>query len=250
LIFGRSGTVNLLLDDWFGFTLPFMEGLNGVIFVESLHYFPFILMNLVVALRNIDGSMEEAAFNLGSRGFRLFRRVIFPLALPGYVAGASLVFVKVFDDLGTPLVLGVTNMLAPQAYLRITQVGLDDPLGYVISVIMIGFSILALWLSAKALKGKDYSTLQKGGGSLQQRELTGLQTILAYAWILLVLLLVLSPHIGVLLLSLATVWSYAPLPDGYTLEHYATIFQDSPGMIGNTLLYCGLAAGIDVILGT
>lgn len=54
-----------------------MEGLNGVIFVEALHYFPFILMNLVVALRNIDGAMEEAAFNLGARGFRLFRRVIF-----------------------------------------------------------------------------------------------------------------------------------------------------------------------------
>ncbi|WP_442598127.1 ABC transporter permease [Parapusillimonas sp. JC17] len=250
LIFGRSGSVNLLLDEWLGVTLPIMDGLNGIIFVESLHYFPFILLNLTVALRNIDGAMEEAAVNLGAKGWRLFRRVIFPLALPGYVAGASLVFVKVFDDLGTPLVLGVTNMLAPQAYLRITQVGLDDPLGYVISVIMIGFSILALWLSAKALKGKDYSTLQKGGGSLQQRELTGLQTILAYAWILLVLLLVLSPHIGVLLLSLATVWSYAPLPDGYTLEHYATIFQDSPGMIGNTLLYCGLAAGIDVILGT
>lgn len=138
-----------------------MEGLNGVIFVEALHYFPFILMNLVVALRNIDGAMEEAAFNLGARGFRLFRRVIFPLALPGYVAGASLVFVKVFDDLGTPLVLGTTNMLAPQAYLRITQVGLEDPLGYVISVIMIAFSILALWLSARVLKGRDYSTLQR-----------------------------------------------------------------------------------------
>jgi iron(III) transport system permease protein len=47
--------------------------------------------------------------------------VIFPLALPGFVAGAALVFVKVFDDLGTPLVMGVTNMLAPQAYLRITR---------------------------------------------------------------------------------------------------------------------------------
>ncbi|CAM4368581.1 iron ABC transporter permease [Bordetella tumbae] len=250
LIFGRSGTVNLLLDDWFGFTIPFMEGLNGVIFVESLHYFPFILMNLVVALRNIDGSMEEAAFNLGSRGFRLFRRVIFPLALPGYVAGTSLVFVKVFDDLGTPLVLGTTNMLAPQAYLRITQVGLEDPLGYVISVIMIGFSILALWLSARVLKGKDYSTLQKGGSSIQKRKLNTGESILAYGWIALVLLLVLSPHFGVLLLSLATVWSYAPLPDGYTLEHYAAIFTESHGMITNTLLYCGLAAGVDVILGT
>lgn len=250
LIFGRSGSVNLLLDDWFGITLPLMEGLNGIIFVEAIHYFPFILMNLTVALRNIDGAMEEAAVNLGAKGWRLFRRVIFPLALPGYVAGASLVFVKVFDDLGTPLVLGITNMLAPQAYLRITQVGIDDPLGYVISVIMIAFSILALWLSARALKGRDYSTLQKGGNSLQQRELSRGQSIMAYAWIGFILLLVLSPHIGVLLLSLATVWSFAPLPDGYTLAHYASVFQDSQGMITNTLLYGGLAAFIDVILGT
>jgi len=250
LIFGRSGSVNLLLNDWFGFTIPFMEGLNGVIFVESLHYFPFILMNLVVALRNIDGAMEEAAFNLGSRGFRLFRRVIFPLALPGYVAGTSLVFVKVFDDLGTPLVLGTTNMLAPQAYLRITQVGLEDPLGYVISVIMVGFSILALWLSARVLKGRDYSTLQKGGSSIQKRKLRPVESVLAYGWIILVLLLVLSPHMGVLLLSLASVWSFAPLPDGYTLAHYAAVFSESQGMIVNTLLYCGLAAGVDVILGT
>lgn len=250
LIFGRSGSVNLLLNDWFGFTIPFMEGLNGVIFVEALHYFPFILMNLVVALRNIDGAMEEAAFNLGSRGFRLFRRVIFPLALPGYVAGASLVFVKVFDDLGTPLVLGTTNMLAPQAYLRITQVGLEDPLGYVISVIMIAFSILALWLSARVLKGRDYSTLQKGGNSIQKRKLGPLESVLAYGWIILVLMLVLSPHMGVLLLSLASVWSYAPLPDGYTLAHYSAVFSESQGMIANTLLYCGLAAGLDVIIGT
>ncbi|CAB3842140.1 ABC transporter permease [Achromobacter anxifer] len=250
LIFGRSGSVNLLLNDWFGFTIPFMEGLNGVIFVEALHYFPFILMNLVVALRNIDGAMEEAAFNLGSRGFRLFRRVIFPLALPGYVAGASLVFVKVFDDLGTPLVLGTTNMLAPQAYLRITQVGLEDPLGYVISVIMVGFSILALWLSARVLKGRDYSTLQKGGSSIQKRKLRPMESVLAYGWIILVLLLVLSPHMGVLLLSLASVWSFAPLPDGYTLAHYSAVFSESQGMIANTLLYCGLAAGVDVILGT
>lgn len=249
LIFGRSGSVNLLLDEWFGLTIPLMEGLNGVIFVESIHYFPFVLMNLTVSLRNIDGAMEEAALNLGARGWRLFRRVIFPLALPGFVAGVSLVFVKVFDDLGTPLVLGATNLLAPQAYLRITQVGLDDPLGYVISVIMIGFSILALWLSARMLKGRDYSTIQKGGASIQQRTLGRAASLLAYGWIVLVLLVVLSPHIGVLLLSFAKVWSYAPLPDAYTLAHYATVFEDSSGMIRNTLLYCSLAAGIDVVLG-
>ena len=51
LVFGRSGSVNLLLDETFGFSIPIMQGLTGVIFVESLHYFPFILMNLIVALR-------------------------------------------------------------------------------------------------------------------------------------------------------------------------------------------------------
>jgi iron(III) transport system permease protein len=249
LIFGRSGTLNLLLNDAFGFTLPIMEGLNGVIFVEAIHYFPFILMNLTVALRNIDGAMEEAAMNLGCKGWRLFWRVIFPLGLPGFVAGASLVFVKVFDDLGTPLVMGQTNMLAPQAYLRITQVGLEDPMGYVISVLMIVFSIGAMVISARMLKGRDFSTLQKGGSSIQRRQLSPVESALAYLWIGLILLITLSPHLGVLLLSFAKVWSFSPLPDAYTLEHYATVFQDASGMIQNTLIYCGLAAGLDVLLG-
>ena len=249
LIFGRSGTLNLLLNDAFGFTLPIMEGLNGVIFVEAIHYFPFILMNLTVALRNIDGAMEEAAMNLGCKGWRLFWRVIFPLGLPGFVAGASLVFVKVFDDLGTPLVMGQTNMLAPQAYLRITQVGLEDPMGYVISVLMIVFSIGAMIISARVLKGRDFSTLQKGGSSIQRRQLSPVESALAYLWIGLILLITLSPHLGVLLLSFAKVWSFSPLPDAYTLEHYATVFQDASGMIQNTLIYCGLAAGLDVLLG-
>ncbi len=72
LLFGTNGSVNLLLDEHFGFTIPFMEGLNGVIFVESIHYFPFILINLSAALNNIDRAMEESAQNLGSSGLRLF----------------------------------------------------------------------------------------------------------------------------------------------------------------------------------
>ena len=250
LIFGRNGSVNLLLNDWFGFTVPIMDGLIGVTFVESIHYFPFILLNLVASMRNIDGAMEESALNLGARGWRLFRRVIFPLAMPGYLAGATLVFVKVFDDLGTPLVMGVTNMLAPQAYLRITSVGIDDPQGYVISVIMIAFSILALGLAARVMKGRDYSTLQKGGNSLQRRRLSGWESVLAYGWIILVLLITLAPHFGILLMSFAKVWSLSVLPDAYTLEHYATVFTDARGMMANTLLYCLLAAGLDVVIGT
>ncbi|MBD9572916.1 MULTISPECIES: iron ABC transporter permease [unclassified Ensifer] len=249
LLFGRNGTVNLLLNDWFGIRIPFMEGLNGVIFVQSLHYFPFILINLSTSLRNIDRSMEEAAQNLGSSGFRLFRRIVFPLAMPGYLAGASLVFVKVFDDLATPLLLNVKDMLAPQAYLRVTSVGLTDPMGYVISVILIAVSIFAMWLSAVAMRGKDYSTVQRGGGGLSRRKLSRGESVIAYGVVALILLLVLSPHIGLLLLSFATVWSFSPLPDAYTVAHYGRVFGESSLYIKNTLIYASLAGLIDVVIG-
>ena len=250
LLFGENGSVNLLLDEWFGINIPFMEGLNGVILVQSIHYFPFILINLSAALNNIDRAMEESAQNLGSSGLRLFRRIVFPLAMPGYVAGAALVFIKVFDDLGTPLLLDVNKMLAPQAFLRIASIGISDPMGYVISVILVVFSLLALWISLRAMKGKDYATVQKGGGGLSKRDLRPWEQVACYAVVILILLLVLSPHFGLLLLSFGTIWSYSVLPDGFTLNHYVEVLVSSSEYITNTLLYAGLAAFADVIIAT
>ncbi len=250
LLFGRNGSINLLLNEYFGFRIPFMEGLNGVILVQSIHYFPFILINLSASLRNIDRSMEEAAQNLGSYGMRMFRRIVFPLAMPGYLAGAALVFIKVFDDLGTPLLLNVNNMLAPQAYLRITGVGINDPMGYVISFILVAFSVFSLWASFLFMRGKDYATVQKGGGGLSRRDLKPREKVLAWAVILLILALVLSPHLGLLLLAFGTIWSFSPLPDGFTVQHFGTIFTQSSQYVWNTLAYAGTAAVLDVVLGT
>ncbi len=250
MLFGANGSVNLLLDEWFGFTVPFMEGLNGVILVESIHYFPFILINLSASLNNIDRAMEESAQNLGAHGFRLFRRIVFPLAMPGFAAGAALVFLKVFDDLGTPLLLNVNNMLAPQAYLRISSIGITDPMGYVISVILVAFSLLSLWASYLATRGRDYASVQKGGGGLMRRDLRPWEKVGAWALILFILALVLSPHFGLLLLSFGTIWSFSVLPDGFTLAHYREVFSTALPYITNTLLYAGLAALFDVIVAT
>jgi len=250
LLFGTNGSINLLLEQWFGINIPFMEGLNGVIFVESIHYFPFILINLSASLNNIDRAMEESAQNLGASGFRLFRRIVFPLAMPGYVAGASIVFLKVFDDLGTPLLLNVNTLLAPQAYLRISSIGITDPMGYVISVILVLFSLFAMWVAALALRGKDYGTEQRGGGGLAKRRMRPWEGILSYGVIGLILLLVLAPHIGLTLLSFGTIWSFSVLPDGYTINHYLEVFEQSPQFVTNTVLYASLAALLDVTIGT
>ncbi len=249
LLFGANGSVNLLLEQWFGINIPFMKGLNGVILVESIHYFPFILINLSAALNNIDRSVEEAAQNLGCRGIRLFRRIVFPLALPGYLAGASLVFLKAFDDLGTPLLLNVNNMLAPQAYLRISSIGISDPMGYVISVILVFFSLLSLWASTLATRGRDYSGGGKGSSGLLKRDMRGWEKAGAYGLIIFLLLIVLSPHIGLLMLSFGTIWSFAVLPDGFTLAHYVEIFGTAGEYISNTMLYATIAALFDVAFG-
>src|ERR1041384_1837749 len=143
----------------------------------------------------------------------------------------------------------IEEMLAPQAYLRITSIGIDEPMGYVLSVVLIAIAVVTMWGSAQVLKGKDYATVQRGGGGLARRRLTRGQSALAYAVVLLVLALVLAPHVGLLLLSFATVWSFSPLPDGFTLAHYGRVFGESFVYIKNTLLYASLAGVIDVVLG-
>ncbi|MCR2346194.1 hypothetical protein NSP34_25420, partial [Salmonella enterica] len=82
------------------------------------------------------------------------------------------------------------------------------------------------------------------------RKLTRRESLVAYATVSFILLLVLSPHIGLLLLSFATVWSYSPLPDGYTVAHYTRVFGESSLYIKNTLIYVSLAGLIDVIVGS
>jgi iron(III) transport system permease protein len=247
-VLGPSGAVNLLLLDRWGFTVPFMDGFAGVVLVQSFHYFPFILLNTAAALGGLDRSLEEAAQNLGASGLRLFRRVVLPLALPGYAAGALLTFICVIDDLGTPLMLGYTKLLAPQAYVRMTTVGPADVDGYVICAILMALSLTALWLS-KAARGRGALVALGPGGASPPVALGRRGALLA--WLVIVLLLgpALLPHVGIVLLSLSRVWSLSPLPTAYTLGNYEEILVRSPQFLVNTLRYAGLAALLDVALG-
>lgn len=251
LILGRSGMLNLLLLKWFGTSIPFMEGLKGVILVQTLHYFPFIFLNASASLANVDPSLEEAAENMGAHGWSLFRKVTLPLMMPGYVAGALLVFIKVIDDLATPLILNYTKMLAPQAYLRVTTIGIEDKAGYVICVIMVILSFLSLWAAMKFLSLSEYAMVQRGGTGIPiSKRIGGIKLILVWAFSIFVLGISLLPHLGIFLLSFAKAWSFSILPRAYTLNHYIEIFYRSPHFVKNTLLYCLLSAGIGVLLGS
>ncbi len=251
LILGRSGMLNLLLLEWFDTSFPFMEGLKGVVLVQTLHYFPFIFLNASASLANVDPSLEEAAENMGAHGFRLFRRVTLPLMMPGYIAGALLVFIKVIDDLATPLILNYTKMLAPQAYLRVTTIGIEDKAGYVICVIMVILSFISLWAAMKFLSLSEYAMIQRGGTGIPiSKKIGGMKLVLVWVFSIFVLGISLIPHLGIFLLSFAKVWSFSVLPKAYTLNHYIEIFYRTPHFVKNTLLYCLLAACFGVLLGS
>ena len=247
LILGRSGMVNLLLMRWFDWSIPFMEGLTGVVLVQTLHYFPFIMLNTAVSLSNIDPSTEEMAQNMGCHGLRLFRRITLPLMLPGFMAGSLLTFIRAIDDLGTPLMLNYKNLLAPQAYLRITTVGIDDVDGYVICVVLVILSLVSLLAARKYLSLAEYATVSRGASTT--RPIHGAKRTLVLLFSGLILGLSLLPHMGIFLLSFSKVWSFSILPTTYTLDNYTEIFFRAPHFVKNTLLYTLLAAFFDVLLG-
>ncbi|MGQ0567927.1 MAG: ABC transporter permease [Armatimonadota bacterium] len=248
-VFGRAGTVTLLMQDLLGLRINIMEGLRGVIVTQALHFFPFIFLTVTTALMNVDRSLEEMGQMMGAHGWRLLRRVVFPLVLPAYAAGALLTFIKAVDDIGTPFILTFKTMLGPQAYLRITTIGRDAVDGYVICVVMVVISIACVLLANWIVARREYATLQTGawhgeGG----RRLAGWRLGGALSLVCVILFVALLPHLGVVVLSFSKVWSLSYLPSTYTLNNYAEIFLRAPRFILNTLTYSAGAALLGVVV--
>jgi iron(III) transport system permease protein len=250
-ILGRAGTVNVLLMDVFDMLRPinFLYGLHGVVLVETLHLFPMITLNVVDALGKVDPSLEEAAESVGARGWSKLWRVTLPLTTPGYVAGALLVFIWTFSDFATPLVLGVQDLLAPQAYLNIVQF-VDRRIfrmGIVISALMVLLAILFLLAARHYVAIKDYSSLSYS--KIERRRLSPARQALVIAFLSFLLLLSFIPYIGVTLASVGKGWALTPLPVAYTLQYYERVIVETPKYIVNSFLYSGLAVVICIGVG-
>jgi len=250
-IMGRAGTVNILLMDYLGFTKPinFMYGIHGVLLVETLHLFPLMTLSIVDALGKIDPSLDEAAESIGSRGFRKFWDITFPLTTPGYVSGALLVFIWTFADFATPLVVGIGDLLASQAYLNIVQF-VDRRLfkmGIVISAIMIILAILFLIIAKQYVAIKDYSSLSYS--KIERKKLSRLGSLAAIAFLTIILIFAFIPYLGVALDSFGRGWALTPIPVKYTLQYFKRVSVETPKFILNSLLYSGISVLICIAVG-
>jgi iron(III) transport system permease protein len=250
-ILGRAGSVNVLLMDVFDMLTPinFLYGIHGVVLVETLHLFPMITLNVVDALGKIDPALEEAAESVGARGWKKFWTVTLPLTTPGYVAGALLVFIWTFSDFATPLILGVQDLLAAQAYLNIVQF-VDRRIfrmGIVVSALMVLLAIVFLLVARRWVGLKDYSSLSYT--VVERRRLRGAPQAAAVSFLSLLMLLSFIPYVGVALASVSRGWSLTPLPLAYTLQHFERVIVETPKYIVNSFLYSGLAVLLCIAVG-
>jgi len=250
-ILGRAGTVNVLLMDVFDMLKPvnFLYGLHGVALVETLHLFPMITLNVVDALAKIDPALEEAAESVGARGWTRLVTITLPLTTPGYVAGALLVFIWTFSDFATPLVLGVHDLLASQAYLNIVQF-VDRRLfrmGIVISALMVALAVVFLIAARRYVAIKDYSSLSYS--KVPRRRLSWLGQTGAIGFLSALMLLSFVPYLGVALASVGRGWSLTPFPVRYTLLYFERVIVETPKYIVNSFLYSGLAVVVCIVVG-
>ena len=250
-ILGRAGTVNVLLMDHLDLVTPvnFLYGLHGVALVETLHLFPMITLNVIDALGKVDPSLEEAAESVGARGIRRLLTVTLPLTTPGYLSGALLVFIWTFADFVTPLVLGVHDLLASQAYLNIVQF-VDRRLfrmGIVISALLVLLAVVFLLAARHYVAIKDYSSL--GYRTVARHRLRGLGQAAAVGGLGLVLALAFVPYAGVALAAVGRGWSLTPLPTSYTLQFFERVLVETPKYVANSLLYSLLAVAVCLALG-
>jgi iron(III) transport system permease protein len=124
VLFGRSG---LITRDLLGIDFN-IYGLQGMVLVMSLSFFPVAYISLAGLMRALDPALDEAATNLGASRWHTFRTVTLPLLLPGIASGFLLLFVEALADLGNPIVLGGNfQVLASRMYLAI--IGQYDTLG-------------------------------------------------------------------------------------------------------------------------
>ena len=235
-----------------------LQGIAAMIFVQSFSLFSLVYLNAYSSFMSIDPSLEEQAENLGATGFKLFRSVTLPLAMPGIQAGAILTFILSIEDLGSPIVFQdhatARNTLAFKVYQAVaTQAGVVGAEGPAIGIVLLVFALIGFMAIRKYTALRSYDSGTKGGQwNPRTRRLSRRAQLLLYCALIPVLFLALIPQISVIMIALASSWQPQNLlPDTWTLGNFEVLwaFPDVARSVSVTLLYGVIATIMIVLLG-
>ena len=210
-------------------------------------------LNIVAALSNVDPSLEEAAENLGSSRFQIFCNITLPLMMPGYFAGAILVFIWSFTDLGTPLIFNYNDVIAVRIFRQVQDAN-QNPMGYALVVLIIVLTAFAFYASKKWTGTKHYEMLGRGHVTSREVDVKWSMRSIIYIFIGGLTFMALLPHLSVILASLTRNegdWNFTILPKTYTFLHYSETFThaDTLPSILNSLKYSISSTVVALIVG-
>ena len=247
VLLGRNGLLARLMSS-IGLTAPTIYGRNGIIFVFTLHLFPYVYLYTFGAMNSIDSSLEEAAENLGMSKLRRIWTITIPVVLPSILAGCIMVFMTSLADFGTPMLLGegytVLPVLVYNEYM--SESAVDPYMASSLSVIIVACSLVMLGFQKLVVDKKNYtmSTLRPP----QETKLHGMKRFLTALPIYIVLFLALLPQVVVICQSFVE-RSFSGVVQGINLNNYRTILSRLGSNIFNTYYFSLVAIVFIVILG-
>ena len=156
----RNGVINSVLSVLHLPSLDILYTDNAVILGMVYNFLPFMILPVYSVLSKIDSSVIEAAQDLGGNSFTVFRRVVFPLSLPGVISGITMVFMPAVTTFVISRLLGggqfmLIGNLIEQQFLSSGDWGF----GSALSVIM----MILILLSMGILQRYEQ---ENGGGAL------------------------------------------------------------------------------------
>ncbi|MCA0034295.1 ABC transporter permease [Mesorhizobium sp. B263B2A] len=138
-----------LLDAWL--SLPVVGGnslsvsFTGTFIVFVYVWLPFMILPVQAALERVPANLVEASSDLGASPGQTFRNVLFPLALPGIVAGSIFTFSLTLGDYIIPQIIGTSRLFIGQAVYSQQGTAGNIPLAAAFTVVPIVIMGFYLW---------------------------------------------------------------------------------------------------------
>ncbi len=247
ILLGRNGLVakffNLL-----GLTAPTIYGRGGIIFVFTMHLFPYIYLYTSGAMNSIDVSLEEAAENLGMSKLKRIWTVTLPVVLPSILAGCVMVFMTCLADFGTPMLIGEGYVVLPVLVYNeyMSESAVNPYMASTLSVIIVSCSLLLLMFQKLVIDKRNYmmSSLRPP----QETKLHGFKRFLVALPIYLVVFVAFLPQIVVVCQSFVE-RSFSGMVKGINLNNYRFISARLASNIKNTYVFSLVAIVFIILVG-
>ena len=156
----KNGFINMILSFFNIAPLQLLYNEGAVVLGMVYNFLPFMVLPIYSVMRKIDHNVIEAAEDLGANQFTVFRKIIFPLSLPGVFSGISMVFMPAVTTFVISRLLGGGQfMLIGNLIERQFLLAGDWNFGSAVSIVMMLIILISMGFMSKYDKeheGADY----------------------------------------------------------------------------------------------